>query len=77
MIDSQKIFASKSIPIPPDVYMPELYKELAKQGADLLLNVVQGYPETFANPLKQNEKEASYGKFLLNQIILTKFLIKQ
>lgn len=43
--------------------MPELHKELAGEGANLLLDVVKGYPQTFKNPLKQNEKEASYGKF--------------
>lgn len=43
--------------------MPELHQELAEEGANLLLEVVKGYPKSFENPLKQNEQDASYGKF--------------
>lgn len=41
--------------------MPELHKELADQGANLLLKVIKGYPQTFENPLKQSEQDATYG----------------
>ncbi|XP_065367876.1 methionyl-tRNA formyltransferase, mitochondrial [Calliphora vicina] len=58
--DVGDIFAQKPVTIQPDVYMPELHKELAGEGANLLLEVVKGYPQTFKNPLKQNEEEASY-----------------
>lgn len=45
--------------------MPELHKELAEEGANLLLEVVKGYPKSFENPLKQNEQEASYGNIII------------
>ncbi|KAI8123012.1 hypothetical protein FF38_11658 [Lucilia cuprina] len=58
--DIGDIFAKKSVTIKPDVYMPELHKELAEEGANLLLEVVKGCPQTLENPLKQNEQEATY-----------------
>lgn len=44
--------------------MPELHKQLAEEGAHLLLDVVKGYPKTFENPIQQNDQQASYGIFL-------------
>lgn len=43
--------------------MPELHKQLAEEGAQLLLDVIRGYPKTFENPIKQNDQQASYGIF--------------
>lgn len=42
--------------------MPDLHKELSEKGADLLWQVVSGYPKTFENPMKQNDKDATYGR---------------
>lgn len=49
------------MPIKPDAYMPELHKQLAEEGAELLFDVIRGYPKTFESPIQQNDEQASYG----------------
>ncbi|XP_075145298.1 methionyl-tRNA formyltransferase, mitochondrial isoform X2 [Haematobia irritans] len=58
--DIGDIFAQKSIKIEPGILMPELHRKLSEEGADLLWNVISGYPQSFENPRKQNEENASY-----------------
>lgn len=41
--------------------MPELHKELSEMGANLLWEVISGYPKSFENPSKQSDHFATYG----------------
>lgn len=42
--------------------MPELHKQLSYMGAELLHEVLNGYPYSFQNAKKQNNNLATYGK---------------
>ncbi|XP_013118630.2 methionyl-tRNA formyltransferase, mitochondrial [Stomoxys calcitrans] len=58
--DIGDIFAQKSVKIEPETFMPHLHKKLSQEGADLLWQVIAGYPSSFENPLKQSDENATY-----------------
>uniref|UniRef100_A0A1A9WRP6 methionyl-tRNA formyltransferase n=1 Tax=Glossina brevipalpis TaxID=37001 RepID=A0A1A9WRP6_9MUSC len=57
------IFAQQSVPIKPNMLMPELHKQLAEEGAKLLVKVIKNYPDSFEKVVSQNEDKATYGKY--------------
>lgn len=63
--DIGEIYAQKEVSIEPDVLMPDLHKTLSKEGAYLLKSTLESYKESFKNPKKQNEAEATYAPKVL------------
>ncbi|XP_073820420.1 methionyl-tRNA formyltransferase, mitochondrial [Musca autumnalis] len=66
--DVGDVFAQQKVKIEPGVFMPELHKELSEKGADLLWQVISGYPQSFENPMKQNDQEATHAPKITPEI---------
>lgn len=58
--DVGDVFGQREVQISDDVLMPELHDQLAKAGAQLLIESINNFNDL--KPIKQDESLASYGK---------------
>lgn len=63
--DAGKIFLQKEIAIPKLVLMPELFKTLSTEGAELLVKFVHELPQSMNQAKEQGNQNVTYGNFTL------------
>uniref|UniRef100_W8B9J2 Methionyl-tRNA formyltransferase, mitochondrial n=1 Tax=Ceratitis capitata TaxID=7213 RepID=W8B9J2_CERCA len=66
--DVGDILAQREVAIRDDILMPELHTQLAQEGADLLVNTLQHFPNSVKTAVKQNNELATFAPKIIPSI---------
>lgn len=63
--DVGQIVKQAEVDITEDMEMPELYRQLAQCGSEVLLDVIKSLPDVLDHAREQNNEEATSGMFIV------------